>query len=276
MTSDPLTTGSLGAGITLRPCVAAQVIRGREDRVLVNSKTMTHGLIETVKRITGSDAINVEITTPALLGEGLGFSAALSIVVASSALINTGRSATLTRAGVIAHEAEVMMLTGLGDVAAELRGGGLVVRVKPGAPGVGEVDVSPVRDSVSIVACLVRSDLTTPDMLRVHGLKIKEVGGGIFRRFIAEPSFDRFLELSHEFSRSVFITNDADSTLRSALGRYLKSGEVLTYFIKKGTLVVVTSGKPSMALLEDVGRVGIRLIGVFEPSFEGTTMVFSS
>ena len=276
MTGDPLTAGSLGAGITLRPCVTAQVMKGREDRVIVNSRTMTHGLIETIKRITSSDTVNIEVSTPALLGEGLGFSAALSIVAASSALINTGRSATLTRVGVIAHEAEVMMLTGLGDVAAELRGGGLVIRTKPGAPGVGEVDVSPVRDSVSVVACLIRSDLATPDMLRVYGPKIKEVGREIFRRFIAEPSFDKFLELSHEFSRSVFITDDVDSTLRSVLSRYLKSGEVLTYFIKKGTLVVVTSGKPSTALLEDVGRTGIKLIGVFEPSFEGTTMVFSS
>lgn len=273
ITDDPLTTGSLGAGITLRPWVEAHVAGNGKDEVLVGSNMLHHGLIECVKNLTGVNLINAKITTPAYLGEGLGFSAALSISLASSALLGSGRDLTLARAGVIAHEAEVTMMTGLGDVVAELRGGGLVVRVKPGAPGVGEVDVCPIRDSINLVACLIRRDLTTPLMLKTYGSKIREVGGNVFRRFLKEPSFDRFLELTREFSKSIFLPSELDSTLMDRLGKYLRSGEVLTYFVKKGTLAVITSRRPSEELLESIKGLGIRLVGVFEPSLEGTAML---
>lgn len=273
ITGDPLTTGSLGVGITLKPWVEANITGDGRAGVTLNSRVLRHDLIEYVKNLAGVDSINAEITAQAQLGDGLGFSAALSIIAASSALLRFKKGLTLARVGVIAHEAEVTMMTGLGDVAAELRGGGLVVRVKPGAPGVGEVDVCPIRGSINLIACLVRSDFTTPLMLKTYGTKIREVGGDVFRRFIKEPSFDRFLELTQEFSRSFFMSRELESVLKERLSTYLKSGEVVTYFVKKGTLAVITSGKPSEELLRLLKNFGIRFIGVFEPSLEGTAML---
>ncbi|MFN3268546.1 MAG: hypothetical protein ACK416_04735, partial [Zestosphaera sp.] len=205
------------------------------------------------------------------LGEGLGFSAALSIVVAASALRNSGKPLTLNRVGVVAHEAEVSLMTGLGDVVAELRGGGLVVRLKPGAPGVSELDVVPVRDSVSIIPCIIKEGFTTPQMLRNYWHTIKKAGEKAYEKFIAEPTFDRFLELSNEFSKEVFMNKETEEKLKELLHKHLSSGNVITYFIKKGTLVIVLD-KPDDELMNTLKRSFNKVLGVFKPTSEGTSI----
>ena len=271
ITNNPLTTGSLGAGITIEPFVEAEIRDSPKDEVLINSKTLTHDIIDVVKRIVGVDRVNAEITSPSYLGEGLGFSAALSIIIATSALHNLRKPLTLNKVGVVAHEAEVYMMTGLGDVVAELRGGGLVVRLKPGAPGVSELDVIPVRDSVNIIPCIIKEGFTTPSMLRDYSHVIREAGEKAFKRFIAEPSFDKFLELSNEFSKAVFMSKEMDEKLKEILSKYLSSGSVVTYFIKKGTLVVV-SDRPDNELITTLKRSFGRVLGVFKLASEGTSI----
>lgn len=272
ITNNPLTTGSLGAGITLEPLVKAEIEEDSlKDEVLVNSSVLSHDLVSIVKRIVGADRINAKITSPSYLGEGLGFSAALSIVVATSALRNLGKPLTLNKVGVVAHEAEVSLMTGLGDVVAELRGGGLVVRLKPGAPGVSELDVIPVRDSVSVIPCIIKRELTTPQMLRDYWYVIREAGEKAFKKFIVEPTFDRFLELSVEFSKSVFMNRETDEKLKELLRKHLSSGSVVTYFLKKGTLVVI-SDKPDEELMNKLRESFGRVLGVFKLTSEGTSI----
>jgi len=274
ITNNPLTTGSIGAGITLEPRVEAEIKNGPGDKVLVNSVILEHDLINEVKRIASVNSVNVEITSPSRLGEGLGFSAALSIVVAASALHNLRKPLTLNKVGTIAHEAEVRMMTGLGDVVAELRGGGLVVRLKPGAPGVSELDVIPVRESVSVIPCVIKPGYTTPQMLRDYWHAIKEAGEAVFRKFIAEPSFDRFLELSSEFSKAVFMNRETDEKLKELLRKHTGSGSVITYyFIKKGTLVIV-SDNPSEELINTLKKSFNRVLGIFKLSSEGTVVSY--
>lgn len=273
LTNNVLTSGSLGAGITLRPFVEAKIMKSPNDKVVVNSIVINHELIDLIKRIVGAERVSAEIISPSSLGEGLGFSAVLSIITASSALYNLGKPLTLNKVGAVAHEAEVTMMTGLGDVAAELRGGGLVVRLKPGAPGISELDVIPVKDSVSIVPCLIRKGFTTPQMLKNHWSVIRETGEKTFRKFIAEPSFDRFLDLSVEFSRAVFMSRETEERVREALREYLTSGDVMTYFIKKGTLVVIVSGNPSDELIDVLKKNFNNVLGVFKLAFEGTSVI---
>lgn len=275
LTSNPLTSGSLGAGITLKPFVEARIMKNLndEDEVVVNSVVINHDLINLIKKIVGIDRVSAEIVSPSRLGEGLGFSAAFSIVTAASALYNLGKLLTLNKVGVIAHEAEVTMMTGLGDVAAELRGGGLVIRLRPGAPGISELDVIPVRDSISIVPCLIRRNFTTPQMLREYWGIMKEAGEKAFRKFIAEPSFDRFLDLSVEFSRALFMNREIEERIRGILHKYLISGDVITYFIKKGTLVIVVSGNPSDELMNVLKKEFNHVLGVFKLASEGASII---
>jgi len=272
ITNNPLTTGSIGAGITLEPLVEAEIKSGSDNRVLVNSVILEHDIINEVKKIVGVNSVNVEITSPSRLGEGLGFSAALSIVVAASALHNLGKPLTLNRVGIIAHEVEVRMMTGLGDVVAELRGGGLVLRLKPGAPGVSELDVIPVRESVSVIPCIVRPGFTTPQMLRDYWHAIKEAGERAFKKFVAEPSFERFLELSYEFSKAIFMNRETDEKIKELLHKHISSGNVRTYFIKKGTLVVV-SDDPSEELINTLRKNFSKVLGIFKLFPGGTVMM---
>ncbi|MFN3268461.1 MAG: kinase, partial [Zestosphaera sp.] len=55
ITNNPLTTGSLGAGITLEPFVEAEIKESPKDEVLVNSRVLKHDLIDVVKKIVGVD-----------------------------------------------------------------------------------------------------------------------------------------------------------------------------------------------------------------------------
>ncbi|MEM3924275.1 MAG: kinase, partial [Zestosphaera sp.] len=50
VTNNPLTTGSLGAGITLEPPVEAEIKKDAlKDEVLVNSSVLKHDIVNVVK-----------------------------------------------------------------------------------------------------------------------------------------------------------------------------------------------------------------------------------
>jgi len=73
-----------------------------------------------------------------------------------------------------AHILEVKYKTGLGDVIAEYTGG-FVIRVKPGAPGVGVAYRVPVKERVNLVLVEVGKGESTSTMLsRMSGEVISE------------------------------------------------------------------------------------------------------
>ncbi|QYZ78676.1 GHMP kinase [Methanofollis formosanus] len=138
----PETTGSLGAGIVVdegvrvtasaadRPCVVIRQVDGR-GRTL--SESTGAPPVEYLMTELGV-AARVETTCHLPIGSGFGLSAAalLASATALDALFDLG----LGREGVaaLAHRAEVVHNTGLGDVAA-CQGGGVVCREGPGTAG---------------------------------------------------------------------------------------------------------------------------------------------
>ncbi len=220
----PLTTGSLGAGLLLDYAVATF----SEEGVYYNGTYIGEGP-------------GVEISTPYPLGYGY----------AGSAVLNIAKYVRLRglslEAFQMAHAAEVAAGTGLGDVLAIYTGGCLVVRLKPGAPGVGRAvgyDCPPLTaltvHTRRIDTSAMLRDLKT--LLATEGRKAMEQ--------MPDGDFYSFLAIARRFSLAVgFLTKELDAELaglRGAVGHYAK----------KGVLVVVAERDRADDVAEQLRRLG--------------------
>lgn len=144
--------------------------------------------------------VKVETELKMPLGSGFGASGAgsLSCAYALNALFDLGLTAN--GAGEAAHVAEVICGGGLGDVIAQ-NTGGLVIRLGPGAPGVGSVDKIPVRPLE--VDCLVRGPLSTEEVLSEPQIMrdINRSGEKALKELLQRPSLDNFMRLSWRFAQ---------------------------------------------------------------------------
>ncbi|WP_067049986.1 pantoate kinase [Methanofollis ethanolicus] len=138
----PETTGSLGAGLVIDEGVRAEASAAGTSAVVVRclgahgeviSESAGSAPLEYVMHELGVTA-RVETACRLPIGAGFGLSAAalLSSITALNALFDLGMDRPAIAA--LAHRAEVVHNTGLGDVAA-CQGGGLVCRQTPGTTG---------------------------------------------------------------------------------------------------------------------------------------------
>lgn len=130
---DPSSTGSIGAGVvidegvrsTVTPATATSVRVVWQGRVNVGSPPIEYAL----DRLGVSARVTTECRLPIGAGFGLSAAALLATLTAADHLFDLGLSAE--GAAALAHEAEVVHRTGLGDVAA-IQAGGVVCRMGPG------------------------------------------------------------------------------------------------------------------------------------------------
>lgn len=147
-----------------------------------------------------------KIEVPIGCGFGSSGAGALSLALALNRVLGLGFSRI--EAAQVAHVAEVKCRTGLGTVIAETYGG-MEIRVKPGAPGIGEVKPITVSDDY-VVACLpfgplsTRKALTDPSLHR----SINKYGGKLVDELVRKPHVRAFLELSRSFAESTSLTTE--------------------------------------------------------------------
>ena len=135
-----LKKGSCGAGFLLTKGVMTTVSDASDLTVDVNQGDLT--VINEVLSILNIETdfkITQDIQLPIGAGFGTSAASALSLTLALNEFLDLGYSTDLC--GQIAHMAEVNLGAGLGDVIAQT-GKGLVLRVEPGAPGIGEMNVN--------------------------------------------------------------------------------------------------------------------------------------
>ena len=133
-----LKRGSCGAGFLLSKGVKTTISESDKLAVEVNQGDST--VIDEVLKILEIDSdfkITQDIQLPIGAGFGTSAASALSLALAINEYLNLGYSKELC--GQIAHMAEVNLGAGLGDVIGQ-NGEGLVLRVEPGAPGIGEIN----------------------------------------------------------------------------------------------------------------------------------------
>jgi pantoate kinase len=225
---DCLKAGSKGAGLSLCRGVTTVVKAEKSGKGFLQVKI--NGLIsdsaEVSRRVVeiflskfkeiANYSILVEHHVEMPIGAGFGTSgaAALSLALALNQNFNLGMSKT--EAAQIAHIAEVECKTGLGTVIAETFGG-IEVRTKPGAPGIGEVRRIPTEKDV-VVACLSFGPLSTRKFLTDGAIRkrINEFGEKLIDKLVKEPNTTNFMRLSREFAENVgLITEKLRSILRA-------------------------------------------------------------
>ncbi len=208
--NESLLKGSRGAGVSIARGVATKVQIGKSTKTCVkimmngdvtNSALVSEHVVNAFLPLAGgSHKVLVEHDVEVPIGCGFGSSGAgaLSLALALNEAFNL--SLSRLEAAQIAHVAEVECKTGLGTVIAETFGG-LEIRVKPGAPNVGEVRFIPISDSY-VVACLNFGSILTREILtdEVFRQRINRFGGNLVDRLVRRPTLGNFMVLSRKFS----------------------------------------------------------------------------
>ena len=205
--------GSMGAGFSIKEGVTSKVIISPKTNQISNFKISTKGfqtdktdvsefvLNEFLKLGDFDDVffdIEHDISIPVGYGLGSSGAVALSLSYALDQVLNTKLDSV--EIGKIAHIAEVNCKTGLGDVLASYHGG-FEIRVKPGAPGIGEVQKIEAENISIIMICF--SPISTNKFLQEKLAKINGLGGKMVDKLLESKDYDNFQDMSLEFAKYV-------------------------------------------------------------------------
>lgn len=219
---DPLRKGSRGAGIVLDKGVITDVsiedgdgvdviINGESDSKL---SSITYKTIDLIKErftiVNEKITINHEFQIP--VGSGFGVSAACALGASLGIVKALKLPLTYNRAASIAHLAEIEMKSGLGDVIAEITGG-LVLRLKEGAPGYGRTDrILPGRsrgvDEYYIISKTL-GEIETSTIIEdpYWQKKINQTGETLLGELLEKPDIHNFFKLSQRFAEKTSLMN---------------------------------------------------------------------
>jgi len=213
--ANPLYAGSRGAGVSLSRGVKTIVkvekalkgslqvrINGLASSSAEVSKHVVDAYLSRFKQTENFEII-VEHHPDLPIGAGFGTSgaAALSLALAMNEVFGLGLSKI--QAAQIAHTAEVECKTGLGTVIAEVFGG-VEIRVKPGAPGIGEIKRWLAPKDYTF-ACLTFGPFSTKELLTDKKIRkrINEFGGKLVDALVEEPNIENFMSFSRRFVEHV-------------------------------------------------------------------------
>jgi len=210
---DMLSKGSRGAGVSITRGVTTKVHVEKSAKtsvkIMINGNITNSALVSKhvvdafLSRVGGSYKILVEHDVRVPIGCGFGSSGAgaLSLALALNEVFDLNLSRL--EAAQIAHVAEVECKTGLGTVIAETFGG-LEIRVKSGAPGVGQLKSIPINDN-HVVACLSLGSIPTKKVLtnETSRQRINELGGNLVDKLVRHSTVSNFMKFSRRFAEHV-------------------------------------------------------------------------
>ena len=279
---DPLKKGSRGAGVSIEKGVITTVslkpadqnmikalINGIETEAPVTKSVVKHMLKLTSKNFTVT--INHKVEIPIGAGIGASGAGAFSTALALNKALNLGL--TYDKAAQIAHLAEIVNKTGLGTVLAQSRGG-VEIRVKPGAPGIGHVDLIPV-DPDTVVVCGSLGPIETKKMLSNPEIreKINRIGGRMVDELVKNASIEKLMKLSKRFAAETGLMSEKVKNIVKGLEKngfvnasMAMFGETVFCFVEreKANQVLNILKKyfdKGIILISDINFTGARILG---------------
>jgi len=221
--------GSLGAGFSIQKGVRTTVmVREKTKHDISNFSIKVNGfesgdmrVSELVLRKFVTDGKFIDVTHQIDVPVGYGFGCSAAVALSLSIALNDALKCKLSKIQVaqIAHDVEIECKTGLGDVLASYHGG-FEVRIKPGAPGVGEVkkiDSKEKRDV--IIICF--NPISTKKFLKEKISSINGLGGKMVSKLIESNDTEEFQDMSVKFAKYVNVITP-------------KMNEVITILHKNG------------------------------------------
>jgi pantoate kinase len=214
--SDPLKCGSRGAGFCIDKGARTKVTVDTSDKfnvkeILNGSELTAEGSTthRVVKSLLGTGAYDVAVETiaevPVSQGLGMSGAGALGTAMALDAALELGSSTETLVAH--AHRAEVENRSGLGDVAAQARGG-LEVRTAPGGPPFGSIETAAWDEKILLV--VLEPPLSTEQIITSteHRAKLNSLCAELLNKLGMPPEPKLFLELAREFTLKSGLASD--------------------------------------------------------------------
>ncbi|MCK4476575.1 MAG: hypothetical protein KAU16_07590 [Methanophagales archaeon] len=247
---NPLYKGSVGGGIVLEAGCVTEV--SHTNNLPVKARIKINGVEEeantskyVVENLAGKYKHEVEVIVSTVfdvpVGVGLGASGAgaLSTALALNELLSLDM--TPNEVAQIAHLAEVENNTGLGDVIAETYGG-VVIRKKPGPPGIGIIDKIPHRKEKISISYVVFGKRATKAVLVDDSMKrgINEAGREAMKELIRKPDLENFMLVSRNFSLRSGVISDK---CRDAIEAVDAGGKVASVAMLGDTVFVIGSSE---------------------------------
>jgi pantoate kinase len=289
---DLLLKGSRGAGVCLSKGIHTTVqleptarnsLKVKINGCLTDSAVVSEYVAKTMLSRTKENyriIVNHQVEVP--IGRGMGTSGAGALSLAMALNEALGLSLSREEVGQVAHIADAECRTGLGTVIAEAYGS-MEIRVKPGAPGVGEILKVPLRGEY-VVVCLPFGSISTRTILtdEVYRKRINELGDLCVKELLSKPTPEEFMRLSRSFAEHVgLITERVRAVLKEADEAGLPCsmpmfGEAAFSLLRRGDtedlleifqrhqapgirISEIDEGLPSIILAE-VDETGVRLI----------------
>ena len=206
---DPTMAGSRGAGVTLSDGVEVRIERGARvgsdpAAISLNGEPVAVDAVAGVRDALDAPDAAVTAETPLPLGAGFGVSGALALGVAYAVNAAYDRRRSENELVGIAHRAEVVAGTGLGDVVAQARGG-LPIRLDPGAPDHGRLDAVPAAARIEYVTF---GSVSTEAVLSGDTTRLSAAGERALSDLRSEPTPARLVGLSRRFAREAGLLTD--------------------------------------------------------------------
>ncbi len=250
----PRLSGSIGAGLclSLGAATTAQAAPDLErTEILLNGIASEAPVSRFVSERLAGDRGPVRLTTELEMPFGAGFGASGAGALGAAYALNSCFDLGLTadQAAAVAHEAEVTLRTGLGDVIAQ-NSGGLVVRLQPGAPGTGRIDRIPVPPVP--IRYVVRGPISTREVLSdARAMKaVNAAGERALKELLRKPRFANFMRLSRSFTLESGLASDWALQAMEAV----KTSGGAASMIMLGDAVFAWGGESKRAL-KDFGEV---------------------
>jgi pantoate kinase len=271
-----LNRGSLGAGISIRKGVRSTVelydsehnnfiivINGVISKDAIVSKFVIN---EFLKRTNKNYFIKVshEVNLPIGYGIGTSGSAALSLAFALNDALSLGLSDM--ESAQIAHKADIECKTGLGTVLSEFHGG-LCIRIKGGAPGIGKTNVIRINNYKAAIFCF------SPMFTQYFIESIRKISNdecyNMMMKVLKTKSAVDFLELSYKFSQSLGFVNKTCNNLMDLLtqnGFHSSAalfGQTVFTIVKENeleTIKKISKNFPTRLFISEIENEGARLI----------------
>ncbi|MCX6642509.1 MAG: hypothetical protein NTV15_03875 [Candidatus Bathyarchaeota archaeon] len=211
--ADPVLKGSRGSGVSINlgvySLVSAEPADSTSWSISINGKytekayVSEYVLNKLKPHMNEPMKITVDHILETPLGSGFGSSGggALTLSLAANKVMNTGLSEL--EAQQLAHVADIECKTGLGSVAAAIRGG-FGVTYKPGGPGVSEAQLYKGSSAFRVIyqyfaPIETKAALSDPAIRK----KINEIGGRFCDELNEELTVPRFMKRSRSFAEHV-------------------------------------------------------------------------
>ncbi len=248
---NPMKSGSVGCGMTLDLDATTTVEHADKTEIILNGELSDAPVSRYVVDMLSKSPVKVKTTLDMPLGFGFGASGAgaLGCAYALDADFELGRTANQIAS--VAHVAEVIYRTGLGDVIAQ-NSGGLVLRLNAGAPGIAKIDRIPLPPTR--IDFVVRRPMSTKEILSDPGImkEINREGLASLRELLKKPTLRNFMNLSRQFTIRTGLATDWVLEAMDAV----EAVGGLASMIMLGDAVFAISNSETHEALKEFGDVG--------------------